>query len=113
VPTSSSSCSSYFPFEQTDVYRLAKSVNERISTMRWPSGRSHVRDQCLRASDSACLNLAGGWGRARGSKASKNHFRIACGSAGEAFACLDLVDADDTLKNDTRRLGSMLFVLGR
>ena len=111
MPTSSSS--NFFPFERTDVYLLAKSVNERVARMKWPAGRSHLRDQCLRASDSACLNLAEGWGRARGSKAAKNHFRIALGSAGEAFACLDLVNADDTLKNDTRRLGSMLFVLGR
>ena len=101
-----------FPFEHTDVYRLAKSVNLRVAAVRWPTGRSHLKDQAIRAADSVVLNTAEGWERGR-SNAARNHFRIAKGSAGEAFSCIDIIDGDEQLKTDLRRLGAMLGKLSR
>ena len=111
--TTSSSFSNYFPFERLDAYQLAVSVNRRIARLSWPSGRSHLRDQALRAADSAVLNLAEGWERGRHTRVGKNHFRIAKGSAGEAFACIDLVGLDDAIAADLQRLGAMLAKLAR
>jgi four helix bundle protein len=102
-----------FTFESLDVYKVSISVNRRLARLRWPAGRSHLRDQALRASDSIVLNLAEGWARGRHSKAGKNHFRIARGSAGEVLAVADLLDLGDPLKQDLRRIAAMLTALTR
>ena len=102
-----------FTFESMDVYKLSLSVNHRLAGHRWPAGRSHLRDQALRASDSVVLNLAEGWERGRHTNAGKNHFRIARGSAAEVFAVADLLDLDAALKQDLRRIGAMLTGLVR
>ena len=101
-----------FGFETADVYQLSVHVNRRVSVLRFPAGRGHLKNQAIRASDSAVLNIAEGWERGRGD-AARNHFRIAKGSAGEVFAVVDLIDGPDDLKNDLRRVGAMLGKLAR
>ena len=59
------------------------------------------------------LNLAEGWGRGRHAKAGKNHFRIARGSASEAFAVMQLVGGHEAMENDLRRIWSMRVGLAR
>ena len=101
-----------FSFETSDVYRLAVSCNRRISKLRFPAGRGHLKNQAVRAADSMVLNLSEGWERGRGD-AANNHFRIAKGSAAEAFAVIDLIDGPEELKTDLRRVGAMLARLAR
>ena len=101
----------YFEFERLDVYRLIKSVNDRLEAVTWPD--AELKDQGTRAGISMQLNLAEGWGRGRHTKAGKNHFRIALGSAGEAFAVMQLVGGHEAIENDLRRIGSMLVGLAR
>ena len=77
----------YFDFERLDVYTLSVDVNRAISTLDWPAGRSHMKDQAIRAADSMALNIAEGAERRRGSKAAKSHraafgFSIAKGLGG-------------------------------
>ena len=47
-----------FHHERLDCYQLAVEVNRFIAQASFPPGRSHLRDQGLRASDSVVLNLA-------------------------------------------------------
>lgn len=89
------------------------SICRRVRGLRWPTGTTHLRDQATRAADSVVLNLAEGWERGRHTNAGKNHFRIAKGSAGEVFACLDILGLDDNLADDLRRLGALLGGLVR
>ncbi|MCB9671710.1 MAG: four helix bundle protein, partial [Alphaproteobacteria bacterium] len=64
--------------------------------------------QAIRAADSVVLNIAEGM--TRGGRPGANHLRIAMGSAGEAFAALDVVDFSgcDQRRADLRRIGAML-----
>ena len=108
----------YFDFERLDVYRLAVTVNRAVATTHWPVGRSHLKDQAIRAADSMVLNIAEGAERGRGTKAAKSHraafgFRIAKGSAGEVFATLDILDLDTDSRGKLQRIGSMLSRLSR
>ena len=103
---------SYFPFETSDAYQLAVTCNRRIASLRYPAGRGHLKNQAIRAADSMVLNLAEGWERGRGD-AANNLFRIAKGSAAEAFAVVDLVNGPEDLKTDLRRVGAMLARLAR
>ena len=103
----------YFDFERLDVYRLAVTVNRAVATTHWPVGRSHLKDQAIRAADSMVLNIAEGAERGRGTKAAKNHFRIAKGSAGEVFATLEILDLDPEARGKLQRIGSMLNRLSR
>jgi four helix bundle protein len=97
-----------FDFERMDVYRLAVEVARWFRQVRWEEGRHKLRDQGIRAMDSAVLNFAEG--RMRGGKAGKNHYRIAHGSAGEALAVLDIVELPDgpSQQEKLRRIGVML-----
>jgi four helix bundle protein len=104
---------STFSFENLDVYKLSLSVNERVAATRWPVGRSHLKDQAIRAADSVVLNISEGCGRGRLTKAGKNHFRIALGSAGEVFAVFQMLRTDPELQDDLRRVGAMLAGLAR
>jgi len=103
----------YFSFERLDVYTLSVEVNRAVSRLDWPAGRSHMKDQAIRAADSMALNVAEGAERRRGSKAAKNHFSIAKGSAGEVFAVLDILDLDPGSRGKLQRIGSMLSRLSR
>ncbi len=104
-----------FDHEQLDVFRLAVEVNRWFASARFPTGRAHLRDQGLRATDSVVLNLAEGLPNRR-EKMGKRHFRIALGSAAEAAAVLALLPqlegTDDTLRK-LRRVGAMLRALSR
>lgn len=102
-----------FDHENLDVYRLALEVARACIGLRIPTGRSHLRDQILRAADSTVLHIAEG--RARGGDAGRNHDRIALGSAAEACAGLDLVGSPEALAEQPklRRVGAMLRGLTR
>ena len=65
----------YFDHEQMDVYRVAKEVALWVNRARFHKGCSDLRDHAVRASRSVVLNIAEG--RARGSNAGRNHYRIA------------------------------------
>ena len=86
-------------------------VNRTVATMRWPTGRSHLKDQAIRAADSMVLNIAEGWERGRNTRAGRNHFRIAKGSAGEVFAVLDILDTKPEARAHLQRIGSMIHGL--
>ncbi len=79
-----------FDYEKLDCYRLAVSVNRWFSRAGFPRGRSHLRDQGLRASDSVVCNIAEGCSK-KGTVGGKNQLLIALGSAGECCAVLDCV----------------------
>ena len=85
---------STFSFENLDAYQLALSTNKRVA-------------------DSVVLNLAEGCGRGRKTAAGRNHFRIALGSAGEVFAVFQMLELDEELQSDLRRVGAMLAGLAR
>jgi four helix bundle protein len=97
-----------FDFERSDVYRLAVEVSRWFRAVKWPERLYKLRDNGIRAMDSAVLNIAEGWMR-RG-KAGKNQFRIAEGSAGEALAVLDIIDlpGGPEQQEKLRRIGLML-----
>jgi len=103
----------YFAFEHADVYQLAVEVNRAVAAISWPTGRSHMKDQAVRAADSMAINIAEGWERKRGTRASKNHFSIAKGSAGEVFAVLHILDLEPEARGKLQRIGSMLNRLSR
>ncbi len=99
----------YFDFENLDCFTLAVAVNRWMAMTSFPVGRSHLRDQGVRAADSLVLNIAEGHTR-KGLKAGRNHLRIARGSAGECEAilhCIELPGAQEQL-NNLRRIDRML-----
>lgn len=77
-----------FPADRLVAYRVAKDVLADVAILseRW-SG--HLRDQALRASESAMLNIAEGASQPPGSKLKRRHYDIALASAGEVAAALD------------------------
>ena len=102
-----------FDHENLDAYKLALEVARACTTLRFTTGRAHLRDQLQRAADSVVLNLAEG--RARTGDAGRNHYRIAAGSAAEACAALDLVGSPEAAAEQPklRRIGAMLRGLTR
>ena len=100
-----------FHFERLDVYKLSVTVARWMRTTRWPSNASHLKDQAIRAADSVVLNLAEGL--SRGGKPGANHLRIAKGSAGEAYAALDVADFPGCAQRraELQRIGAMLHKL--
>lgn len=80
--------------ESLDAYQLALSVARWVRATPFPRGESSLRDQARRAADSAVLNIAEGCARTGRDRA--RHFRIACGSASEACAVLDLIQLPDS-----------------
>ena len=97
----------HFSHEQLDCYRLAVEVARWMRKAQFARGDADLRDQGVRSSSSAVLNIAEG--RARGGKAEKNHYRIAHGSAAEACSVLDVVDIEggQTQQRKLRRVGAM------
>ena len=104
---------SYFDHERLNVYTLAVDVARAVAAARFPRGDADLRDQAVRASRSVVLNIAEGC--ARGGGASKNHYRIALGSAAETCAAFDLASVTDSkaLQDKLRRVGAMLSRLAR
>ena len=77
--------------ETFDVYRVSLDACRACAPIA-PSLSANLRDQLLRASSSAVLNTAEGFGSAsRGVK--RRHYEIARGSAMECVALLDLAVA--------------------
>lgn len=104
---------SAFPHESLDCYHLAVAVARWVAATRFPARHADLADQALRAAQSVVLNIAEG--AARRGPTSKNHFRIALGSAAEASAVLDLVDVPEAAARqaELRRVGAMLRGLSR
>ena len=100
-----------FHHERLDCYQLAVEVNRFIAQASFPAGRSHLRDQGLRASDSVVLNLAEGLGRT--GKAKQNHLSIARAAAAECCAVLDLATVKHGVEHQQklRRVAAMLTKL--
>ena len=99
--------------EQLDTYKLAVTLNHTVADLCFPNGRSHLRDQGIRAADSLVLNIAEGMGRGRTTRAGKNHFRIARGSLLEVYAVLDILRVIPAHQETFRRLDRMLYGLIR
>ena len=100
--------------ERLDVYKLALEVARWAAQQPIPAQRKHLRDQLVRAADSVVLNIAEGAGRELGDS-SRNHFRIAAGSASEVAAVLDLVPlpGGPERQEELRRVVAMLTKLAR
>ncbi|MBM4367475.1 MAG: four helix bundle protein [Deltaproteobacteria bacterium] len=103
----------YFPYERLDCYRLAREVAPWVREARFPPRSGDLHDQAVRAATSAALNIAEA--ASREGAASKQHFRIARGSAGEACAALDFcgVPGAEEQQAKLRRVGAMLRRLGQ
>ena len=103
-----------FSHERLDAYRVAVEAARRLRRVRWPAGSAHLKDNAVRAAESAVLNIAEGVGRGPG-KARLNHHRIAFGSVAEVSAVLDVVDLDDgpEIRQLLRRVGAMLSRMTR
>ncbi len=100
--------SDFFPHERLDCYRLAREVAQWTLSAKFPPRSGDLHDQATRAAISVALNIAEA--SSREGAASKNHFRIARGSAGEACAALDFCGAlgADEQQVKLRRIGAML-----
>ncbi len=105
-----------FTHENLDCYRLAVEVNRWFDGASFPRGRSHLRDQGLRAIDSVVVNIAEGVAR-QAVGAKRNHLDIALASAAEACASLEPVAHRVTEAPDQqaklRRVGAMLGKMRR
>jgi four helix bundle protein len=108
-----------FSHQRLDAYRVA------LSFARWSygavsrlgPGRAALRDQLLRAAESAVLNVAEG-AQQQSRAQAKRHYRIALGSAAECAAALDLMEACGAGRLDAGRgligrVGAMLRRLAR
>ena len=103
----------YFDHERLIAYQLARDVALwLLHEARFPHGTASLRDQALRAVQSAALNIAEG--RARGGDAGRNHYRIAHGSAAEGCAALDLAQVPGAAEQQDklRRVGALVHGLG-
>ena len=78
----------FFPADRLVACRVAREVLADVAalTRRWHAA---LRDQALRASESAMLNIAEGASQPAGSGAKRRHYDIALASAGEVAAALD------------------------
>ncbi len=85
-------------------------MNRWFDRAGFPRGRSHLRDQGLRASDSVVCNIAEGCSK-KGTVGGKSHLLTALGSAGECCAVLDCASVTGSIaqQDKLRRIGAMLF----
>ncbi len=100
--------SDYLPHERLDCYQLAKEVAQWVLAAKFPPRSGDLHDQAARAAISVALNIAEA--SAREGAASKNHFRIARGSAGEVCSALDFcgVPGAEEQQAKLRRVHAML-----
>ena len=108
-----------FSHERLDVYRVAVRFTGWAwpASQRLPAGRSSVRDQLMRASESVVLNIAEGAQQVSPQMARK-HYRIALASAAECAAALDLMEVYRVQGVDdgrclVNRVGAMLRRMAR
>ena len=101
----------YFNHEQLECYALAREVVRWLEEKKFPAGRSSLKKQTERASESMLLNMAEG--ASRSGKSRAHHFRISLGSAAEFCACLDLLPLKEREEQQQklRRVGAMLHKL--
>ncbi|MBW2458632.1 MAG: four helix bundle protein [Deltaproteobacteria bacterium] len=99
-----------FNHERLDVFRLAVEVNQWVCRAGFPRGRSSLRDQAMRASDSVVCNIAEGCSK-KGTVQGKGHLMTALGSAGECCAALGCVSLPGSAEQQDklRRIGAMLY----
>ncbi|HZS37890.1 MAG TPA: four helix bundle protein [Polyangia bacterium] len=93
----------HFSFQRLDVYRVAKealaiSIEHRGCWRRLPG---ELGPQLERAMASVVLNIAEGAGRWSAAD-QRRHYQIACGSANEVGACLDLAALYGNLPQDVQ-----------
>ena len=102
---------SSFAFEKMDVYRVAVEAAHLVRDANFGSGRTHLRDQACRASESVVLNIAEG--RMLAGSNQRKHYRIALGSAAEMVSVVDLVRAQEgpAIQDLYRRVGAILWKL--
>ena len=102
-----------FTFESTDLCRLLREISRWLRTVTWPDGEADLKNQAIRAMNSAWLNAGEGW--ERGGRTGKNQFRIAHASACEVLLVLDIVDVDGAAErqDELRRVGAILAKLRR
>jgi four helix bundle protein len=99
----------YLDCERLDCYRVAVEF-QTLSARLAPRRRlGALRDQLDRASVSIVLNIAEGAGR-RTTRDKANFFTIACGSATECAAVLDLLLARGLMAPSDHRHGRGLLV---
>ena len=99
-----------FTHETLDVFKLAVEVNQWVCRASFPRGRSHLRDQAVRASDSVVCNIAEGCSK-RGTVQGKQHLLTGLGSAGECCAALGCssLPGSAAQQDKLRRIGAMLY----
>jgi four helix bundle protein len=90
-PVPSVTPSSHSGLENLDCYRLAVEL-AAVAPSLLPRGHASLKDQIQRASASALLNLAEGWGRWQ-VREKAHHYAIARGSLLESAAAIDLIRA--------------------
>ena len=81
-----------FPHERLVAYQVGLQLSGWVQgiSSRIPRGRSHLRDQLTRASDSVVLNIAEAADIP--GKVRLNHFRIAKRSTAECHAAIQLLE---------------------
>ena len=95
----------YFQCERLDAYRVALEFHRSLAPLARARGLANLRDQLLRAAESVALNIAEGAGRF-GRDDKRRFYQIACGSAMECGAALELLRNRGVLSNagyETRR----------
>ena len=108
-------------FQRLDVYRVAKEalaiVVERKAQFRGLGGE--LGPQMQRAMVGVLLNIAEGAGRWSAAD-QRRHYQIACGSATEVAACLDVAELHgvdeavvDAVRSRVHRVVPMLLALIR
>ena len=75
-------------------YRVVKTIRKTL-----PRGLGPIGDQLSRASQSVVLNIAEG-AASRFPDVKRRHFSIACGSASECSAALDLLEVEEVLTGE-------------
>ena len=103
----------FFDYERLDAYKIALLASRAVAALDFGDGRGRLRDQAVRAAESAVLNIAEG--RMRQGKTRHQHYRIALGSAGEACAALDILNVPECqpIQSNLRRVGAMLHRMSR
>jgi len=107
-----------FSFERLEVYQVARQVLASVlrDRARFRGMPGELAPQLERALVSVVLNIAEGAGRFTHAD-QRRHYQIACGSATEAAACLDIAGLHgrsvEPLRADLQRVVAMLLALVR